>query len=141
MYCRRDLRRDDKDSFLNRKRNRFRKPGEAVGGRSHGSTLLIRKVPVSRFKWILSFKWTSVFSLPLLPKFRSSKGVPGFPLQLSKDPAVLDHVLRGAQEHLPPQQETLEKRVDDEVLAGCAQLGFGGGSQAQSLPLQGIPLC
>lgn len=76
--------------------------------------------------------------LLLLPKFRSSKGAPGFPLQLSRDPAIPDHVLRGAQEHLPPQQETLEKRAAAEVLAECVQLGFGGGSQAQSLPLQGM---
>lgn len=125
MYCRRDLRRDDKDSFLNRERNRFRKPGKAVVRTSHSSTLLIREVPVSEFKWVLSFKWRPVFSLPLLPKFRSSKGAPGFPLQLRRDLAILRHVLQGAREHLPPQQESLEKKAADEVVAEFVQLGFG----------------
>lgn len=55
-YCRRDLRRDDKDSFLDRQRNRVRDPHRVRGphgaaeGTNHSRAPLARKAPASSFK-------------------------------------------------------------------------------------------
>lgn len=99
----------------------------------------MRQVPVSWFKWTFPFKWISVFSLPLLPKFESSEGPPGFALQPSRDVAVLDHELQGAQEHPPPQQGTLAKRAKGEALAGGRAATFWWGGTGMGPAFAGNP--